>query len=182
MASVRFADMQSRPMAFLDVTSLTLDAFPQLMPPFEAAFHAHLAAWRLDGQPRPARRCRVYQHCPLPTPEDRLLCILVCLKTSALQVVHGRVFGMGQSQAHPWMHVLLPAPLAAWRALGAAPARSRAALALRLGVSETDAAIVAAPLEEAAAPVVAGPAAGPVSLLVAMTGRNDALSCCTGHV
>ena len=47
MASVRFADMQSRPMEFLDFTSLTLDEFPQLVPPFEAAFHTHMATWRL---------------------------------------------------------------------------------------------------------------------------------------
>jgi hypothetical protein len=40
MASIRFADMQSRPTEFLDFTSLTLDEFPQLVPPFEAAFHA----------------------------------------------------------------------------------------------------------------------------------------------
>jgi hypothetical protein len=51
MASVRFADMQSRPVEFLDFTSLTLDEFQQLVPPFEAAFQAHMAAWRLDGKP-----------------------------------------------------------------------------------------------------------------------------------
>jgi hypothetical protein len=48
MASVRFADVQSRPLEFLDFTSLTLDEFQQLIPPFEAAFQAHMAAWRLE--------------------------------------------------------------------------------------------------------------------------------------
>ena len=56
MASVRFADVQSRPTEFLDVTSLTLDEFQQLVPPFEAAFQAHMAEWRLDGKPRTARQ------------------------------------------------------------------------------------------------------------------------------
>ena len=51
MASVRFADLQSRPTEFLDLTSLTLDEFPQLVPPFEAAFQTHMAMWRLDGKP-----------------------------------------------------------------------------------------------------------------------------------
>src|SRR6266853_830965 len=77
MAGVRFTELQSRPMAFLDFTSLTLDEFQQLVPPFEAAFHAQMAAWRMDGKPRTARRFTVYQNCPLPTPEDRLLFILV---------------------------------------------------------------------------------------------------------
>src|SRR5215468_6306984 len=113
MARVRFADMQSRPVEFLDFTSLTLDEFQQLVPPCEAAFQAHMAAWCLDGKPRTARRFSVYQHCPLPTPEDRLLFLLASVKTYALQVVQERLFGMGQSKAHQWMHVLLPALRAA---------------------------------------------------------------------
>src|SRR5262250_3025583 len=136
MAALRFTELQSRPMAFLDFTSLTLNAFQHLVPPFEAAFHARMAAWRMDGQPRAARRFTVYKNCPLPTPEDRLVFILVYLKTSTLQVVHGRLFGVVQSKANQWIHVLLPALLAALRALGDAPARSLTALAQRLGVAE----------------------------------------------
>jgi len=108
MAGLRFAELQSRPMEFLDFTSVTLDEFQQLVAPFEAAFHARMAAWRMDGTPRTARRFTVYKNCPLPTPEDRLLFILVYLKTYALQVVQGRLFGMVQGKANQWMHVLLP--------------------------------------------------------------------------
>jgi hypothetical protein len=176
MASIRFADMQSRPTEFLDCTSLTLDEFQQLVLPFEAAFQAHMAAWRLDGKPRTARQFAVYKNCPLPTPDDRLFFLLTYLKTYSLQVVQGRLFGMGQSKANQWIHVLLPALLAALRTLGDAPARSLAALAQRLGVTEADAATVVVPLEEAPAPVVAVPAAAPASPLVPMTGRNDASS------
>src|ERR671927_13104 len=150
MAGVRFAELQSRPMAFLDFTSLTLDEFQQLVPPFETAFQTHMAVWRMDGKPRTARRFAVYTNCPLPTPEDRLLFILVYLKTYALQVVHGRLFGMVQGKANQWIHLLLPVLLAALRALGDAPARSLTALAQRFGVAEVAAATLVAPLEEAA--------------------------------
>jgi hypothetical protein len=135
MAGVRFVDVQTRPTEFLDLTSLTLEEFPILLPPFEAAFQAHMAAWRLDGKPRTARQFAVYKNCPLPTPEDRLFFLLTYLKTYALQVVQGRLFGMGQSKAHhqskahQWIHVLLPALLAALRTLGDAPTRSLTALA-----------------------------------------------------
>ena len=176
MASVRFADMQFRPVEFLDFTSLTLDEFQQLVPPFETAFQAHMAAWRLDGKPRTARQFSVYKNCPLPTPEDRLFFILTYLKTYSLQVVQGRLFGMGQSKANQWIHVLLPALLAALRTLGDAPTRSLAALAQRLGVSEADAATVVAPLEEEPAPLEAAPAAAPASPLLPMTGQNDGSS------
>src|SRR2546422_5858499 len=147
MAGLRFTDLQFRPIEFLDFTSLTLDEFQQLVPPFEAAFQAHMAAGRLDGKPRTARQFAVYKNCPLPTPEDRLFFILVSLKTYALQVVHGRLFGMGQSKANQWIHVLLPVLLAALRTLGDAPARSLSALAQRLGVSEADAATGVASLQ-----------------------------------
>ena len=163
--------MQSRPTEFLDVTSLTLDEFQPLIPPFEAAFHAHMAAWRLDEKPRTARRFRVYQNCPLPTSEDRLFFLLTSLKTYSLQVVQGRLFGMGQSKANQWIHMLLPVLLAALRSLGDAPARSLTALAQRLGVSEADAATVVAPLAEQPAPLGAAPAAAPASPLCLVSGH-----------
>jgi hypothetical protein len=176
MASIRFADLQSRPTEFLDFTSLTLEEFQPLVPPFEAAFQAHMALWRLDGKPRTARQFAVYKNCPLPTPEDRLFFVLTYLKTYSLQVVQGRLFGMGQSKANQWIHVLLPALLAALRALGDAPTRSLTALAQRLGVSETDAATVVVPLEEEPVSSAAVSTGGPASPLLPMTGRSGASS------
>jgi hypothetical protein len=176
MAHVQFTDVQDRPTEFLDLTSLTPDEFHQLIPPFEAAFQAHMAAWRLDGKPRTARRFSVYENCPLPTSEDRLLFILAYVKTYSLQVVQGRLFGMSQSKANQWIHVLLPVLLAALRALGDAPARSLTALAQRLGVSEADAATVVVPLEEEPAPVVAVPDVAPASPLLPMTGPSGGSS------
>src|SRR5215813_10360509 len=149
MAGLRFTELKSRPLEFLDFTSVTLDEFQQLVLPFETAFHARMAAWRMDGKPRTARRFTVYKNCPLLTPEDRFLFILVYLKTYPLQVVHGRLFGMGQSKANQWLHVLLPVLLTALRSLGDAPARSLTALAQRLGVAEADAATVVVLSEEA---------------------------------
>jgi hypothetical protein len=177
MASVQFSDVQARPTELLDLTSLTLDEFQQLVPPFEAAFQAHMAVWCLDGKPRAVRRFSVYQHCPLPTPEDRLLFILAYIKTYSLQVVQGRLFGMRQSKANQWIHVLLPVLLAALRTLGDAPTRSLSALAQRLGVSAADAATMVTPLEEAPAPGVVAPAATPAAApLLPMTGRNGVSS------
>ena len=82
--------MPSRPTECLDFTRVTREEFQALVPPFETAFQAPMAAWRLAGNPRTARRFRVYQHCPLPTPEDRLCFMRTSRKTYALQVVHGR--------------------------------------------------------------------------------------------
>jgi hypothetical protein len=159
------------------LTSLTLAEFQQLVPPFEAAFQAHMAEWRLDGRPRTARRYTTDTNCPLPTPEDRLLFLLVYLKTYPLQVVQGRLFGIGQSTAHQWIHVLLVVLRAPLRALGDAPGRSVQALAQRLGVAEAKAAAVVVPTEGPSTPAdppAAAPA--PASPLLATRGRNGASS------
>ena len=59
MAHLRFTDVQDRPTEFLDLTRVTLDEFQRLVPPFESAFHLHMAVWRLDGTPRTARQLSV---------------------------------------------------------------------------------------------------------------------------
>ena len=172
MGHLRFTDLQTRPLEVLDLTSLTLDEFRRVVPPFEAAFQAHMAQWRFDGQPRTARRYTTYRNCPLPTAEDRLLFILAYLKTYALQVVQGRLFGMDQSKANQWIHALLVALRATLHALGDAPSRSLQALAQRLGVSEVEATALVVPTAKASSPV-APPAAAPSPLLATM-GRNGA--------
>jgi hypothetical protein len=181
MAGIQFTEVQSRPMEFLDLTSLTLDEFEQLVEPFEAAFQAHMALWRLDGKPRTARQFSVYKTCPLPTAQDRLFFLITYLKTYSLQVVQGRLFGMGQSKANKWIHVLLPALQAALSTLGDSPARSLAGLAQRLGVSEADAAVIApleeTPPKEVPPPVEAlssAPPAGQASPLLPMTAPRGA--------
>jgi Helix-turn-helix of DDE superfamily endonuclease len=150
-----------------------------LVPPFEAAFQIHLAEWRLDGRPRTARRYTTYKTCPLPTPEDRLLFILVYLKTYPLQVVQGRLFGIGQSKAHQWIHVLLVVLRATLRALGDAPSRSMQELAQRLGVAEAVASAMVVPTPTPptqADPPAAALAPAPASPLSGTTAPNDASS------
>jgi hypothetical protein len=177
MGTLQFADIQTHPTEVLDLTSLTAEEFRELVLPFEAAFQAHMAEWRLDGRPRTARRYTTYTNCPLPTPEDRLLFILVYLKTYPLQVVQGRLFGMGQSNAHQGIHVLLVVLRATLRTLGDAPIRSVPALAQRLGVAEADAAaVVMPPLVPPSDPPTAAPALEPTLPLLAMRGPHGALS------
>ena len=163
----------------LELTSLTVEEFRQLVLPFEAAFQAHLAHWRLDGRPRTVRRYTTYQNCPLPTPEDRLVFILAYLKTYPLQVVQGRLFGMDQSKANQWIHVLLVVLQATLRTLGDAPSRSLAELAQRIGVTEAEAAALVVPTEEpspAARPPAAAPSPATASPLLGTTGPSGASS------
>ncbi len=132
MSGLRYAEVSQRELKFLDLTSLTREEFAQLVPSFEEAFQERMKEWCLDGRPRTGRGYTTYANCPLPTPEDRLLFILVYLKTNVLQVVQGQLFGMPQNKAHQWIHTLLPVLQTTLRRLGDAPARSMEQLAERL--------------------------------------------------
>jgi hypothetical protein len=129
---VRYQDIKTKAYRILDLTSLTVDEFEQLVPPFEAAFVRYMSNWTMEGKPRTARAYTPYTNSPLPTPQDRLLFILSYLKVAALQVAHGSMFDMSQSNANKWIHVLLPVLYQTLIDLGDAPARHLQALVRRL--------------------------------------------------
>jgi Helix-turn-helix of DDE superfamily endonuclease len=127
-----YAEVSRKELKFLDLTSLTVEEFQQLLPVFEKDFRERMKHFCLDGKPRVGRGYRTYSNCPLPTPEDRLLFILVYLKNNPLQVMQGELFGMPQNKANQWIHSLLPVLLTTMRSLGDAPARSLEELAQQL--------------------------------------------------
>ena len=161
---LRSRDIPTHTTDLLDLTSLTVDEFAALVPPFEAAFLGSMAEWTLHGRRRQSRRYTTYKNCPLPTPEDRLLFILVYLKQHTIQMLHGRLFGMRQSKATQWIHVLLPVLRKTLRALGDAPCRSVEALRERLGGELPPLPLGAAPAEEVQA---ARPTAAPLFVMTA---------------
>ena len=88
------------------MTGLTEPEFTALLPPFEQALAAYLQDRTIDGQPRTSRRYSAYDNCPLPTMADKLLFILTYLKQNPIQEVQGQLFGMSQSNANKWIHLL----------------------------------------------------------------------------
>jgi Helix-turn-helix of DDE superfamily endonuclease len=164
---LRYRDLPTHTTDVLDLTSLTVDEFTALVPPFEAVFMDYMADWTLHGRHRQARRYTTYKNCPLLTPEDRLLFILVYLKQNPTQLLHGRLFGMRQSKATQWIHVLLPVLRNTLRTLGDAPSRSVEALHARLGVEGPSLPLDTPPAEEVRA------APPPVTPLFVMTAPSD---------
>lgn len=130
--TMRYQDEKAKAYRILDLTSLTVEEFEQLVPSFEAAFVRYMQDWTMEGKPRTGRRYSQYANCPLPTAEDRLLFILSYLKVAALQVAHGALFGMTQSNANKWIHVLLVVLHQTLVDLHDLPARYLRALELRL--------------------------------------------------
>jgi len=129
---LHYKDIQEKTNRILDLTSLMVEEFEALVPAFEAAFVKHMQQWTMEGKPRTARSYTPYANSPLPTAEDRLLFILSYLKVAALQVAHGTLFGMSQSNANKWIHILLPVLEQTLIAAGDLPARQLQALSERL--------------------------------------------------
>jgi hypothetical protein len=88
------------------MTGLTETEFQALLPLFEQAFERYMATHTIDGHPRTSRRYSSYVNCPLPTIADKLLFILSYLKHNSIQEMQGQLFGMSQSHANKWLHLL----------------------------------------------------------------------------
>jgi hypothetical protein len=127
MVTYNTLSAQARP--FLAMTGVTLTEFRDLLPAFEAAYERTFPPDRTaDGQAR-QRWPGAGRHSVLSHVEDKLLFVLVYLKTYPLQVVLGQLFGISTSQANYWLHHLLPVLRSALDDLGVAPERDGARLA-----------------------------------------------------
>jgi hypothetical protein len=120
------------------MTGLTEEEFTALLPHFEHALGAYLQDRTIDGQPRTSRRYSSYDNCPLPTIADKQLFILTYVKQNPIQEVQGQLFGMSQSNANKWIHLLhavLNQALAHHELL---PARNADDLAMMLAAKRTE--------------------------------------------
>lgn len=115
---------------FIGLTGYTVEEFEALLPNFTVQFMAYVAKYTLEGKPRKKRSYSEYTNSPLPGMANKLLFILIYLKTNNLQEVQAELFGMYQSEACQWIHCLLPVVNQALNDCGQLPARSMDGLAL----------------------------------------------------
>ena len=119
-------DLKADRRKFLALTGLTLQEFEQLLAAFSRAYDVlYPIDQTVDGQPR-QRFAGGGRQGSLPSPGQKLLFILVYLKTYPLQVVLGELFGLSQAQANHWIHRLLPVLRSALDDTGALPERDAA--------------------------------------------------------
>ena len=103
-----YDEVTQRAGSLRSLTGLTAAEFQALLPHFEQAFMTYMDERTIAGHPRTSRRYSAYDNCPLPTLADKLLFILTYLKQNPIQEVQGQLFGMSQSNANTWIHVLHP--------------------------------------------------------------------------
>ena len=120
---ITYEALQTDRRQFLALTGLTLSEFQLLLTAFPRAYQQlYPANQTAEGQPRQRSvggGCKGLLH----RPEDKLLFILVYLKTYPLQAVMGELFDLSQPQVNYWIHRLLPVLQQALDDLGVRPER-----------------------------------------------------------
>ena len=117
--------LKKKPKKLLALTGLALREFDELLPVFTKGLTAAAAR----GKPKPKKRQRAPgggRKPGLGSVEDKLLFILVDIKTYPLQVVQGQLFGMRQPSANEWIRSLLPVLATALDTMGVMPEREGA--------------------------------------------------------
>ncbi len=103
-----YATLQSDCREFLALTGLTLQEFQLLLNAFTPAYERRYPKDRTLAD-RPRQRCAGGgRKGVLDCPEQKLLFLLVYLKTYPLQVLMGELFGLSQPGVNYWIHRLLP--------------------------------------------------------------------------
>ena len=105
------------------LTGLTLSEFRLLLTAFSRAYERLSPPDRTAADRPRQRSAGGGRRGALHPPEQKLLFILVYLKTYPLQVVMGELFGLSQPAVNSWIHRLLPALRAALDDLGVLPER-----------------------------------------------------------
>src|SRR5882762_55715 len=103
-----FTEIQSNRRKLLALTGLTLPEFQQLLIAFARCYERlYLPDQTLAGRPR-QRFAGGGRKGVLHAPEQKLLFLLVYLKTYPLQTLLGELFALSQGRVNYWIHRLLP--------------------------------------------------------------------------
>lgn len=104
-AMLSYRAIQNKPRVFQSLTGLKIREFEQLLKPFEQAWIAYVQQHHIQGKTR-QRQYGAGRKSQLDLIEDKLLFILVYFRLYPTQAVQGFLFGIGQPQAHEWVHKL----------------------------------------------------------------------------
>src|ERR1700676_4334534 len=105
---VTYTELQSHRRKFLALTGLTFREFELLLAAFARCYERlSLPDQTLAGRPR-QRFTGGGRKGVLHAPEQKLLFLVVYLKTYPLQTLLGELFTLSQSRVNYWIHRLLP--------------------------------------------------------------------------
>jgi hypothetical protein len=101
-----YYQVQEHPKLLLAMTGLTRTEFHQLLPHFQYAWDQYVQQYYVDRDNRQRHYGGGRSEATLINIEDKLLFILYYVKVYPLQEILAFEFGMVQSTAHEWIHIL----------------------------------------------------------------------------
>ena len=101
-----YNQVKEHPKLLQAMTSLTREEFEQLLPSFYKVWKAYVQQAYVDRVGRQRQYGGGKSESTLVEIEDKLLFILYYVKVYPLQEILAFEFGMGQSTAHEWIHLL----------------------------------------------------------------------------
>jgi hypothetical protein len=126
---VTYTDLRDHPGRLLALTSLTVPEFESLLTAFVRVYDRRYPSNRTAAGKLRQRAVGGGRIGALQQPGQKLLFLLVYLKTYPLQVVMAELFGLSQPQVNYWLGRLLPVLRDALDDLGALPQRDAHAFA-----------------------------------------------------
>lgn len=120
---MRYYTLKKNATQFLSLTGLTVEYFEELLSYFSEDWDNYIRHYTINGTPR-IRIARVHVCKQLPTTADKLMFILIYLKTNPLQEHHAASFGMSQPKANKFIHLLSEILLTTLKRLGELPERN----------------------------------------------------------
>jgi hypothetical protein len=101
-----YAVVKTNPQLLLAMTSLTQEEFEMFLPYFQSAWDDYVRRTYIEREGRQRQYGGGQQQSTLVAIEDKLLFILYYLKVYPLQEILAFEFGMTQSTANTWIHIL----------------------------------------------------------------------------
>src|SRR5215471_3071160 len=101
-----YQQVHEHPKLLLAMTSLTQTEFQPLLPHFQYAWEQYVQQHYVQRDNRQRQYGAGRSETTLVTLEDKLLFILYYVKVYPLQAILAFEFGMGQSTANEWIHIL----------------------------------------------------------------------------
>ena len=128
---MRYDKVRKNPIQFLSLSGFSPEEFDKLMAEFVVEWDEYITHYTLEGKKR-QRIALPRVTSVLPKSQDKLLFLLVYLKTFPLQELHAATFEMTQPQANMWIHLLVGVLRKTLKRLGELPERNHQKLDILL--------------------------------------------------
>lgn len=103
---VKFEAIRNKAGSLVSMTTLREEEFVELSISFEEAYNKYIKVYTLEGKLRERPVLKIRKNSTFPNAEDKLLFILMYLKTYPLQAVVAAQYGMSQPQVQRWIKLL----------------------------------------------------------------------------